>query len=68
MVGLSQRQWEGSDGETVVRELDTREAEGVKFFQGWELEMFVSVNRTRCQRPAMQTYLVGDKQKLARGL
>jgi hypothetical protein len=37
-----------SDGETHVRELDMREAEGVKFFQGWEL--------------------VGDKQKLARGL
>jgi hypothetical protein len=57
-----------SDGETHVRELDMREAEGVKFFQGWELEMFVSVNRTTCKRPAMQTYLVGDKQKLARGL
>jgi hypothetical protein len=31
------------DGETAVRELDMRVAKGVKFFQVWELEMFISV-------------------------
>jgi hypothetical protein len=48
------------DGETAVRELDMK-----KF---WELEVFISVNQARCQRPAMQTYLAEDERKPARGL
>ena len=29
-------------GESVVREWDTKEAEGVQLLQGWELEMLIS--------------------------